>query len=118
MNRRAVASLSALVIIFQMVLVPFISAFAGSLPGVGFEHAGMVHSWHPDDHEGVRGGSASSHQHAVDHQCKCVHAVSSVSVVDHFYPVASVVPEAEAITGQLSGPAYPAPLYVFLRRPD
>jgi hypothetical protein len=100
--------------------VPFVSAFAGTLPGVGCEHAGMVHSWHPDDRsdEGVRGGSGSSHQHAVDHQCKCVHAVPSVSVVDHFHPAAPVVPKAEAIAGQLSGPAYPAPLYVFLRPPD
>ncbi len=110
MNRRVVAWLSALVIIFQMVVLPLGSALAHGSSHVGCDHAGAVHTWHPEDGCHHSAGSA--------HACHCVHVVPQTPAVGDLVIVAAVAPSAQADAGRLAGPAYSAPLYDFLRPPN
>lgn len=122
-NRRVVAYLSALLIIFQMVAAPLAQAVAGGASAAGCDHAGTIHPWHPDD--GCAGGNDASHPtgsaHHHDrpgHQCHCVHSVSQTPAAGSLQLIAALPTESEAISGTLSGPAYSAPHFDFLRPPN
>jgi hypothetical protein len=121
-NRRAIAGLSALLIIFQMVVVPFASAMSQGAPGDDCAHAGAVHPWHPDD--GCNTGRASDHAGSTQHdtrsglQCHCVHSVAQTPIAGDLLGFAAPKPESEPIAVRLLGPAFSAPLFDFLRPPD
>lgn len=121
-NRRVVAGLSALLIIFQMVAVPFVSAMSQDTPGHDCANAGAVHPWHPDD--GCKDGRAPGHAGATQHharsghQCHCVHAVAYTPIIGAPLWFAAMQPESERIAARLAGPAFSAPLFDFLRPPD
>lgn len=122
MNRRAVACLSAFLIIFQMVVVPFASAMAQGVHGDNCVHAGAVHAWHPDD--GCDDGRATDHHGPTQHpartglQCHCVHSVAQTTIAGQLLRLEAVQPRSECIEARHSGPAFPAPLFDFFRPPD
>jgi hypothetical protein len=120
-NRRIVAVLSVLLIIVQMMALPFTQASGAGLPGTDCSHAGTVHSWHPEHcaDEVTGGGSPSSQHHPAAHHCRCVHAVPSLGLVAVSQMTASpLFVETAAVVGRLPGPAYPAPLFDLLRPPN
>ena len=114
--------IAAFLIICQMVMGPFAYALVGGPAEGGCAHAGTIHPWHADegcDGERNAGGGGSTHHHAqVSHHCHCVHAVSLVPIVGNVYFIVPVATAADAVTGRLRGPAYPAPLFELLRPPN
>jgi hypothetical protein len=119
-NRRAIACLSALLVIFQMMVASPAAALPKSVPGEDCAHAGTVHPWHQDDHcsDGRDVGHDGGSNHAGGHQCHCVHAVAHTPIAGDLLAVVEIRAESDVITGRLSGPTCAAPLFALLRPPD
>ena len=123
MNRRVVACLSALMIIFQMIAAPLASALARGTPDDGCNHGDTVHQSLDDvgcgdDAHAYGAGRHDRHHSAPGHSCHCVHLLSQMPAVGSLLVIPVLPVETTTVAGQLPGPAYPSPQFDFLRPPN
>ena len=123
MNRKVIACFTVLLIIFQVVAIPFASACSGAGDYTDCGHGLSVHAWHADndcgDHAQTQNASGAHQQHSDSAgRCHCVHmgthaqvAVSCVSIIQLFV-------QPEALSGEPKGPAFAAPLFELFRPPS
>jgi len=122
-NPRLVASVFALLIIFQMTDGPVSMAFAAIGSGTGCEHAATVHPWLQDhgcgDHLRAMGGAGSSPHHSgSERHCHCVPSVPQTLASSSLTMVLGLPAETEKVATVLNGPAYSSPRFEFLRPPN
>ena len=105
------------------MMAPVVSALGVESGNDACEHADSMHAWHPD---GDCAGPSPSDGHAAeypsssgaDHPCHCVHVgMQSQSPPALATLVLAPVPP-ESPSGEPKGPAYPPPVFDFVRPPN
>lgn len=122
-NPRLVASVFALLIIFQMTAEPVSMAFAAIASDTGCVHASTVHPGHQDDGcsddlQAIGGAGSSPHHSDSERHCHCVHSVPQALASSSLTMVLGLPAETEMVATVLNGPAYSSPWFEFLRPPN
>jgi len=123
-KRNLVTGVSALLIIFQVLVVPIAQALTDGLGCTGCDETGTVATSHTDhacgDHsaapDGATDGSQQHHSGTVGH-CHCVHGSTFGQALATSMTIVRLPVQAESLAGEPKGPAFSAPLFEFLRPP-
>ena len=123
-NRDLVTGISALLIIFQVLVVPIAQAVTDGLECTGCDETGKAATSHTDhdcsDHhpapDGATDGSTQHHPGAAGH-CNCGHVSTHGQAVAMSVTIVMLPVQPEALSGEPKGPAFAAPLFELLRPP-
>ena len=108
MNRKVIACFTVLLIIFQVVAIPFASACSGAGDDTDWSNGLSVHAWHADidcgDHAKTQNASGA-HQEKSDSagRCHCVHMGTHAQVAESCVSIMKLFVQLEALSGETEG---------------